>query len=128
MDQLRELIGASSAIEALRAAIRRLVQTGGGAARPPAVHITGETGTGKGLVARLLHRVGPRANGPFVDVNCAAIPDTLLESELFGYERGAFTEARQAKPGLFQTAHRGAIFLDAGREAGWRRSARAQRV
>jgi DNA-binding NtrC family response regulator/tetratricopeptide (TPR) repeat protein len=112
MDQLRELIGASPAIEALRANIRRLVQTGGAAVRPPAVLITGETGTGKGLVARLLHRVGPRVGGPFVDVNCAAIPDALLESELFGYERGAFTEARQAKPGLFQTAHGGALFLD----------------
>ena len=112
MDQFRELIGSSPAIEALRANIRRLVQTGGAAVRPPAVLITGETGTGKGLVARLLHRVGPRVSGPFVDVNCAAIPEALLESELFGYERGAFTEARQAKPGLFQTAHGGAIFLD----------------
>jgi len=112
MDDLRELIGASPAIEALRASVRRLVQIGAAARRPPAVLITGETGTGKGLVARLLHRAGPRAHGPFVDVNCAAIPDTLLESELFGYERGAFTEARQSKPGLFQTAHRGAIFLD----------------
>jgi transcriptional regulator with PAS, ATPase and Fis domain len=111
VDQLRELIGASPAIEALRASIRRLVQTGGAAARPPAVLITGETGTGKGLVARLLHRVGSRAGGPFVDVNCAAIPEALLESELFGYERGAFTEARQAKPGLFQAAHGGALFL-----------------
>ena len=74
--------------------------------------ILGETGTGKGLLAGILHRAGPRAAGPFVDVNCAAIPETLLEAELFGFERGAFTDARHAKPGLLQTAHRGMLFLD----------------
>src|SRR5206468_603580 len=58
------------------------------------------------------HRAGPHGDGPFVDVNCGAIPESLLEAELFGYERGAFTEARQAKAGLFQAAHRGTIFLD----------------
>jgi tetratricopeptide (TPR) repeat protein len=82
------------------------------APRPPAILLRGETGTGKGLVARTMHRAGPRASAPFVDINCAAIPDTLLEAELFGYERGAFTDARQAKPGLFQLAHRGTLFLD----------------
>ena len=81
-------------------------------ARPPPILLRGETGTGKGLVARTMHRAGPRARAPFVDVNCAAIPETLLEAELFGYERGAFTDARQAKPGLFQTAHGGTLFLD----------------
>ncbi|MBI4218518.1 MAG: sigma 54-interacting transcriptional regulator, partial [Chloroflexi bacterium] len=80
--------------------------------RPPAVLIQGETGAGKGLVASLLHRAGPRAGGRFVDVNCAAIPESLIEAELFGFERGAFTDARQAKLGLFQVANRGAIFLD----------------
>src|SRR5262249_37481289 len=69
-------------------------------------------GTGKGLVARALHRSGPRRGGPFVDVNCAAIPETLLESEMFGFERGAHSEARQAKRGLFEEAHGGTIFLD----------------
>jgi tetratricopeptide (TPR) repeat protein len=64
------------------------------------------------LVARILHKDGPRARGPFIDVNCAAIPETLLEAELFGFERGAFTDARRAKPGLFQAAHQGTIFLD----------------
>src|SRR5262249_10870527 len=67
---------------------------------------------GKGLLARAIHRVGPRARGPFIDINCAAIPENLLEAELFGYERGAFTDAREAKAGLFQTAHHGSIFLD----------------
>jgi tetratricopeptide (TPR) repeat protein len=76
------------------------------------VLIQGETGTGKGVVARILHEGGARAGGPFVDVNCAAIPETLLEAELFGFERGAFTDARRSKAGLFQTAHRGTIFLD----------------
>ena len=78
----------------------------------PPVLIQGETGTGKGLVAQIIHNTGPRTGTPFVDVNCAAIPDTLLEAELFGFERGAFTDARQAKPGLLQMAHRGTIFLD----------------
>ncbi len=74
--------------------------------------ITGETGTGKELLARALHDNGARHAAPFVDVNCAAIPETLLEGELFGYERGAFTEATAAKPGLFEVASGGTIFLD----------------
>jgi len=74
--------------------------------------ILGETGTGKGLLARAMHDAGPRAAGPFVAVNCAAIPETLLEAELFGFEQGAFTDARHAKTGLFQSANRGTLFLD----------------
>jgi len=112
MQGLGELIGESPAIEAVRATVRLLVRRPPMGRRVPAVLIEGETGTGKGLLARVIHRVGPRAQGPFVDVNCAAIPDTLLEAELFGFERGAFTDARHAKPGLFQAAHRGTIFLD----------------
>src|SRR5262245_6443022 len=110
MDALAELIGESPPIDALRKQILRLARSG--SARPPNVLIQGETGTGKGLVAGVLHRLGPRAKAAFVDVNCAAIPATLLEAELFGYEQGAFTDARRAKPGLFQTAHQGTIFLD----------------
>jgi DNA-binding NtrC family response regulator/tetratricopeptide (TPR) repeat protein len=112
MDPWSELLGRSAAIEIVRETIRRLLARQQPGRRPPAILLQGETGTGKGLVARLIHRLGPRAGGDFVDVNCAAIPDTLLESELFGYERGAFTDARKAKPGLFQTAHGGTIFLD----------------
>ncbi|HUP38456.1 MAG TPA: sigma 54-interacting transcriptional regulator [Candidatus Limnocylindria bacterium] len=99
-------------MEAVRETVRRLPGRQHVSRRLPSILLQGETGTGKGLVARLIHRLGPRAAGEFVDVNCAAIPETLLESELFGFERGAFTDARKAKPGLFQTAHQGTIFLD----------------
>jgi transcriptional regulator with AAA-type ATPase domain/tetratricopeptide (TPR) repeat protein len=97
---------------AIREKIGRLLERQSDSRRLPPILIQGETGTGKGLVARGIHRAGPRSNGQFVDVNCAAIPETLLEAELFGFERGAFTDARQAKAGLFQAAHRGTIFLD----------------
>jgi transcriptional regulator with PAS, ATPase and Fis domain len=73
--------------------------------------ITGETGTGKGLVASIIHRNSSRSKAEFVEVNGAAIPEHLLESELFGYERGAFTDAKHSKPGLLQVAHHG-TFLD----------------
>ena len=112
MTLMPELVGESPGIVAIRERIARLVARASDVRRLPPVLIQGETGSGKGLVARALHRAGPRSGGPFVDVNCAAIPETLLEAEMFGFERGAFTDARQAKKGLFQSAHRGTLFLD----------------
>src|SRR5256885_12169947 len=112
MKHLSELLGESPGIEAIRDKIERILTRQQDARRLPPVLIEGETGTGKGLLARLIHRAGPRPDGPFVDVNCAAIPETLLEADMFGFERGAFTDARRAKPGFLRTAHRGTIFLD----------------
>jgi Nif-specific regulatory protein len=76
------------------------------------VFLQGESGTGKEVVARFIHRASPRTNGPFVAINCAALPDPLFESELFGYERGAFTGAQQAKAGYIEMAATGVLFLD----------------
>ena len=105
-DVLAGLVGRSPAM----AHVRELVRT---AARTEAhVLIEGETGTGKEVVARAVHGLGPRAGGPFVPVNCAAVPETLAESEFFGHARGAFTGAVQERPGVLQLAERGTLFLD----------------
>src|SRR5499425_2728357 len=107
------LLGTSPAMATLRAQIRHLVTFDTvGSALVPTLLLQGETGTGKGLVARVVHDSGPRAAGPFLDVNCAAIPETMLEAELFGFEPGAFTDAKRAKPGLFEAAAGGTLFLD----------------
>jgi two-component system response regulator AtoC len=99
-------LGRSPAMKALVRMIEKV------AATPAMVLITGESGTGKEVVARLIHARSPRSEGPFVAVNVAGIPDTLLESELFGYERGAFTGAERRKNGLFEVASGGTMFLD----------------
>ena len=105
--QFEGILGTSDALRAALARATRVIH------RPNVtVLLTGETGTGKELLARAIHYNGPRRNAPFVDVNCAAIPENLLESELFGHEKGAFTSATGAKPGLMQLADGGTLFLD----------------
>ena len=111
-DPFREIIGDSAAVAKLRAQLRRLFERQAEGRRLPPILLQGETGTGKGLLARAMHLASARGDRPFIELNCAAIPDTLLEAELFGFERGAFTDAKQAKAGLFQSAHHGTIFLD----------------
>jgi transcriptional regulator with AAA-type ATPase domain/tetratricopeptide (TPR) repeat protein len=109
----QSLLGTSPALSAVREELSRLLtRPATSSRRLPPILIQGETGTGKGVVAHLIHETGPRSDAALIDVNCAAIPDTLLEAELFGFERGAFTDAKQAKAGLLQLAHRGTIFLD----------------
>jgi DNA-binding NtrC family response regulator len=108
-----EIIGTSSAMMQVKRLIERLVSTPALASElPPSVLITGETGTGKDLVARAIHYSGARRDGPFIHVNCTALPDNLVESELFGYVKGAFTDARRDKQGLLQSADHGTVFLD----------------
>ena len=101
-----DLLGTSPAMKAVYDLLERVVDS------DATVLVTGETGTGKELVARALHRRGRRHGGPFVAVNCAAMPEPLLESELFGHTRGAFTDARAARAGLFVQANGGTLFLD----------------
>jgi two-component system response regulator AtoC len=113
-EELREAVGdsgtdsvwKSDAMQGIRSVIERIADTN------VTVLIQGESGVGKEIVARSIHGHSSRSNRPFVKVNCAALPADLLESELFGYERGAFTGASSRKPGRFETAHRGTIFLD----------------
>jgi two-component system response regulator PilR (NtrC family) len=105
-NSLENIIGGSPTLEKLKNTIRTVSPTGS------TVLIYGESGTGKELVARALHSCSPRATEPFVSINCGAFPETLLESELFGYVKGAFTGANQNKRGLFEVASGGTIFLD----------------
>jgi two-component system response regulator HydG len=103
---LGEIVGASGTMKQLLALVERV------AASDATVLIVGESGTGKELLARTLHRIGPRSDGPFVAFDCSALAPSLLEAELFGHEKGAFTGAQRARRGLFREAHKGTIFLD----------------
>src|SRR3954454_12428271 len=101
------VLGQSPALRAVMEQVRQVAALD----ETPPVLITGETGTGKGLVARTLHTAGARSGKPFIDVNCTALPASLMEAELFGYERGAFTDAKESKLGLFEAAEGGFLFL-----------------
>jgi len=110
-------------------AMRRLISVAAKVGRTNSpVLITGESGTGKELIARAVHHYSARACKPFIDVNCAALPEHLMESELFGYEKGAFSGAESMKPGLFETAHTGTLFLDEIGELDSRMQAKLLRV
>lgn len=104
--QFDQIVGKSPALEAVLAQVERVAPTGA------TVLIHGETGTGKELIAKAIHNISPRCDRPFVKVNCAAIPLDLLESELFGHEKGAFTGAVAQRIGRFELAHKGTLFLD----------------
>jgi len=117
-----ELVGDSAAIRDVLDAVRRVAPS------KVTVFIRGESGTGKELVARAIHESSPRRDGPFVRVNCAALSETLLESELFGHERGAFTGAMQRREGRFELAHRGTLLLDEVSEVSPRIQAKLLRV
>jgi two-component system, NtrC family, response regulator AtoC len=111
---LGNIVGESAPVRALKDKVRQILDAEA-KMQPgdlPAILITGETGTGKELVARSLHFDGARSQGPFVEVNCASIPSNLLEAELFGHERGAFTDAKERKLGLVEAAEGGSLFLD----------------
>ena len=101
------IIGQSPAMQRLFNTLRRLERVDA-----PTVLVTGESGTGKDLIAHAIHEMGPRKDGPMMEVDCASLPEHLIESELFGHERGAFTDARQTKRGMFEVARGGTIFLD----------------
>ena len=109
---VESLLGTSPAMAAVRRQLLQVAAADRLGSAGPTVLLTGETGTGKQLAARAIHAAGPRAAGPFVELNCAAIPATLLEGELFGFEKGAYTDARQSKPGLVEAADGGTLFLD----------------
>ena len=110
----RAMLGESAQMRELKKLLGKVIDADDACPEemPPCVLITGETGTGKELVARALHDEGKRKNRPFREINCASIPNTLLEAELFGHERGAFTDARQARAGLIESAGNGTLFLD----------------
>jgi two-component system, NtrC family, response regulator AtoC len=109
---VESLLGESPAIGEVRQRIIQVARADRLGDAGPTVLLTGETGTGKQLAARAVHASGPRSRGPFVEINCAALPATLLEGELFGFEKGAYTDARTAKPGLIEAADGGTLFLD----------------
>jgi DNA-binding NtrC family response regulator len=120
--QIDNIIGNSVPMQAVFKTVRTV------APLKTTVLITGESGTGKELIAKAIHYGSPRATKPLVTLNCAAIPETLLESELFGHERGAFTDAHTKKPGQFEVAHEGTLFLDEIGEMGMATQAKLLRV
>jgi transcriptional regulator with AAA-type ATPase domain/TolB-like protein len=112
LDLSRVVVGQCAQIVAVRDQVTAILAREAGQRQLPTLLITGETGTGKGLLAHTIHQASSRSGAQFVELSGAAIPEHLLEAELFGYERGAFTDARQSKMGLIQVAHRGTLFLD----------------